>query len=99
VSAPLRGAKRTPKASAKLGADGSLFTHELRRDGRPIVALRGVPADGGVTVETAVYPVSQPPGTDPVLRPFHFASAEVAQRFVEETLIALEYLNCEVVEP
>ena len=99
MSAPLRGAKKTPKASAAVAADGTLFTHELRRDGRPIATLRGVPADGGVTVETAVYPVSQPPGADPVLRPFHFSSPEVAQRFVEETLIALEYLNCEVVEP
>jgi hypothetical protein len=99
VSGPLRGAKKTPRASAKLAADGSLFTHELCRDGKPIAALRGMPVEGGITVETAVYPVSQPPGADPVVRPFHFASADVAQRFVEETLIALEYLNCEVVEP
>jgi hypothetical protein len=98
VSAPLRGAKRAPRTAAKPGKDGTLFTYELRREGRPLASLHGVVADGNVIVEAEIYPVGRPPGDPPVQRPFSFASVEAAQRFADESLMALEYLNCELVE-
>ena len=100
MSAPLRGAQRAPKTSASSpGKDGALFGYELRREGRPLAILRAV-ADGagGVVVEAAIHPVGRPAGEPPLVRPFAFASAEAAHRFVDESLIALEYLNCELVE-
>ncbi len=99
MSAPLRGAKRAPKTTAnKPGKDGTLFTYDVRRDGRPLASLRGVAVDGGVTVETDIHPAGRPPGESSVQRPFTFASAEAAQRFADECVMALEFLDCEIVE-
>jgi hypothetical protein len=76
-----------------------LFAYELRREGRPLATLRAV-ADGGggVTVEAAIHPAGSPPGDPPLVRPFSFASPEAAHRFVDESLMALEYLDCELVD-
>ena len=99
MSAPLRGAKRAPKTTAsKPGKDGTLFTYEVRREGKPLASLRGVAVDGGVTVEADIHPAGHPPGDGPLQRPFVFASAEAAQRFADECVTALEYLDCEIVE-
>jgi hypothetical protein len=99
VSAPLRGAKRAPKTTAaRPGEDGTLFAYELRREGRPIASLRGVADAGGVTVEAHVHPSGRPPTEPPVVRPFSFPTVEAAHRFVDESLMALEYLDCELVE-
>ncbi len=78
-------------------ATGALFTHEVRREGRPVVILRGVSADGGITVEAEVYPITQKPGAGGLSRPFVFPNRAAAQRFVDEALTALQYLNCEIV--
>ena len=76
-----------------------LFAREVRREGRPLVLLRGVQNDaGGVTVETEVYPAGAKPGIEPRVRPFAFATREQALRFVDDALDSLEYLNCYVVE-
>ena len=53
--------------------------------------------DGGVIVEATVTPIGQAPG-DTVTRPFAFTTTEQAARFVDEALLALEYLDCEIVE-
>jgi hypothetical protein len=100
VSVPLRGAKRAPKTGgANPGQDGTLFSYELRREGRPLASLHGVVANGNVVVEAEIYPIGRPAGDPPLQRPFSFASAEAAQRFADESLMALEYLNCELVDP
>lgn len=75
----------------------ALFDYEVRRDGRVVAQLRAVQSPGGVTVETEVYPVGSRPTDTPVVRPFTFASPDQAQRFADEALTALEYLNCTVV--
>ena len=81
-------------------SERELFAHEVRRDGRPVVVLRGLAKDGGaVTVETKVYPVGARPDVEPRLRPFAFGNAEQAARFVDDVLDSLEYLNCQIVEP
>jgi len=74
-----------------------LFHHELRRDGKIVAILRGIPGDNGaVTVDAEVHPVTLI-GTDPQRRPFPFTSREQASRFVEGALDALQYLGCTVV--
>jgi hypothetical protein len=99
VSAPIRGAKRSPKAGAdKPAKDGTFFSYELRREGKPLASLTAVSADGGVIVNAAIHPVGRPAGDPPVERPFAFTSLDAAQRFVDESITALEYLDCEVVE-
>ena len=47
-------------------------------------------------VETEVLPVNRPVGEDSIARPFEFPDADYARRFVDEALLALEYLNCVV---
>jgi hypothetical protein len=67
-----------------------------RKDGREIVALRCVVANGGFAIECDVYPAGglrvEPlrPG------PYRFASREDADAFIAEAALALEYLGCEV---
>lgn len=73
-----------------------LERRSARKDGREIVALRCVEANGGVAIECDVYPVDglrvEPlrPG------PYRFASREEADAFIAEAVRALEHLGCEV---
>lgn len=89
------GTLRTP------GTDTSgeaLFTHEVRRNGSVVATLRGAwRPDGGVIVEASVIPVGHLPD-DAIARPFAFQTAEQAARFVDEALLALEFLDCEITE-
>jgi hypothetical protein len=81
------------------GRKRRLFVHEARRDGRTVVVLRGLEDEsGGVTVETEIYPVTAPGQVEPRLCPFSFPTREQATRFVEETLMSLEYLGCVVAD-
>lgn len=91
----LRG-KAQARAKHAVAPGTELFRHEVRRDGRPVVTLRGVQATDGISVEAEIYPATDPPAPDPLLRPFHFASSEHASRFADEALVALEYLGCSV---
>ena len=76
-----------------------LYGYEVRREGRVVARLRALgAADGSVLVETEVHPINQPPGEGTIVRPFQFPDGDYARRFVDEALLALEYLNCEVVE-
>ncbi len=83
---------------AKPATSRDLFNHELRRDGKIIALLRGIPGENGaVTVETEVHPVTLNGGGEPLRQPFPFTSREQASRFVEGVLDALQYLGCTVV--
>ncbi len=94
MTPPLRGAKQAKRAASS----GPLYAYEVRREGRPVVKLTAVAEDDAtVTVDAEVFPVTLPPGEGGVRRPFRFATSEAAERFAEETLSALEYLNCDVV--
>ena len=76
----------------------TLFAHEARRNGTVVATLRGSwRPDGGVIVEASVTPIGHTPD-DAIARPFAFATAEQASRFVDEALLALEYLDCEITE-
>jgi hypothetical protein len=73
-----------------------LDRRSARKDGREIVALRCVQANGGFAIECDVYPANglrvEPlrPG------PYRFASREEADAFIAEAVRALDYLGCEV---
>ncbi|MBA2741353.1 MAG: hypothetical protein H0U46_05020 [Actinobacteria bacterium] len=76
-----------------------LYSYEARREGRVIAKIAAFGAsDGSVVVETKVHPVNQPLGDNGIARPFEFPDADYARRFVDEALLALEYLNCDIVD-
>jgi hypothetical protein len=71
--------------------------HSVKKDGRQVVTMRLVDAPGGESVvECDVYPVDSmrvkpiKPGA------YVFASRREADRFIEETARALEYLGCDL---
>ncbi|WP_411277382.1 hypothetical protein [Gaiella sp.] len=78
------------------GADRPLLEHEIRRDGRVIATLRAHRTEAGVTVESTVYSVTEDAGSEGLNRPFTFPTVDHARRFVDEALVAFEYLNCTV---
>ena len=78
------------------GLAGSVFQHEVRRDGRVIATLHAHETATGVTVESEVFPVAQAAGEPGVTRPFAFTSLDHARRFADDALVAFEYLNCTV---
>ena len=86
----------SPAGSAGADSAGSLFQHEVRRDGRVVATLRAHKTPAGVTVESEVFPVTQVAGQPGVTRPFDFGSLEHARRFADDALVAFEYLNCTV---
>jgi hypothetical protein len=74
-----------------------LFSYEVRREGRPLVVLRGMLQGSGPALVVSAE-VTRGDG-DPVVRPFPFATEQQARRFVDEALVTLEYLDCTVIEP
>ena len=78
--------------------NGSELSVRVRStQGRPYrwpssAASQGV--NGAVTVEAEVFPVTAPANSDPQVRPYAFPTREQATRFVDEALLALEYLGC-----
>jgi hypothetical protein len=84
---------------ARQNGSGYLFAYEARKEGRTVAVLRGVEGvNGAVTVETEVFPVTAPANADPQVRPYAFPTREQAARFVDEALLALEYLGCTLAE-
>jgi hypothetical protein len=80
-------------------AGDELDRRSARKDGREIVALRCVEANGGFAIECDVYPANglrvEPlrPG------PYRFATRADADSFIAEAVRALEYLGCDVSLP
>jgi hypothetical protein len=72
-----------------------MFAYEAVFDGRLVARLVGI-ASGGEAVRVAaeVYPVHAPEAGEPQWRFYDFPARDDAQRFVDETLVALEYLGC-----
>jgi hypothetical protein len=73
-----------------------LSVHSARKDGREVVRLRSVDQGGSCVIECEVYPLSglrvEPlrPG------PYRFTSRSEADAFVNEAVLALTYLGCDV---
>ena len=73
-----------------------LDRRSARKDGREIVAMRCVEANGAFAIECDVYPADglrvEPlrPG------PYRFATRTDANAFIDEAVKALEHLGCEI---
>ncbi len=79
-------------------ASRELFTRRAVKDGRTVVHLRALENSGDCVIETDVYPVTGL-GVEPLpLGPFAFASMDEGVTFVEEALLALEYLGCSILQ-
>lgn len=68
----------------------------MRRDGRVIATLEGYQTTTGVTIDSEVFPITQPPDEPGLKRPFTFVSADRASRFLDDVIVAFEYLNCTI---
>ena len=72
----------------------TMLIREASYNGRRIALLRCFDADDATIVEAEVLPAG---ATQPIRRgPYRFATAPEAFRFVQETLLALQYLGCQV---
>jgi hypothetical protein len=72
----------------------SELVREAVKDGRRVALLRCYDAFDATVVEAEVTPAGL---QDAVRRgPYRFASATDAFRFVQETLVALQYVGCDV---
>jgi hypothetical protein len=68
-----------------------------KKDGRQVVTMRVVEGAGGeAVVECDVYPVDKMRVKPIKPGPYAFASRREADRFIEETARALEYLGCDL---
>jgi hypothetical protein len=68
----------------------------VEKDGKQVVILRRHDGARGVVVEYDVYPIDTMRIEPLRLGPYLFASSEPASRFVDEVLLALEYLGCTI---
>jgi hypothetical protein len=86
----------TPAAAP--AAPHEIFVYRAHRDGRQVVTLRGLQTPGslGLTIEAEVHPFDSANRGSVLRRPYRFASRDQAMRFVDEALLALEYLDCSV---
>ncbi|HZO50925.1 MAG TPA: hypothetical protein VFB26_12335 [Gaiellaceae bacterium] len=74
-------------------------TYDVVHEGRLVARLVTLEPAGPQTRVTAeIHPVHAPLGSDPQRRVYDFPTRATAQRFVDETLLALEYLGCVVRE-
>ena len=64
------------------------------RDGRVIATLQGHGAADGVNVDSEVFPVTAPDDEPGLKRTFNFPTSDHARRFVDDAIVAFEYLNC-----
>jgi hypothetical protein len=68
-----------------------------KKDGRQVVTLRLVEGSAGeAVVECDVYPVDSMRVKPIKPGPYAFATRREADRFIEETSRALEYLGCDL---
>ena len=70
------------------------LVREATQQGRRVALLRCFDSDGLSVVEVDVLPIGE---MNTVRRgPYRFPNAPEAFRFVQETLLALQYLGCDV---
>ena len=71
--------------------------HEVRKGGDVVALFRGIRSDPGASVSTRVFPLTKPRGNGSAIdRSFAFPSVDQARAFVDEALVALEYLGCAI---
>lgn len=77
---------------------GALLACEATKDGERVLLLEAfAELDGQVTVDAETWPVKSRVRLDqPVRSAYRFPTAAAATKFVDEAMIALEYLGCTV---
>ena len=76
----------------------AIFSYEATKFDERVMLLEAFrEADGHVTVDAEVWSVRSDPRS-PVRSSYRFATTALATKFVDEAMIALEYLGCSVVE-
>jgi uncharacterized protein YjhX (UPF0386 family) len=90
-AAPAKGKK------GKASTDGKeLFHRTAKKDGRRVVILRCFDRDGACVVECDVYPTNSLRVEPLHPGPYTFTTRDEASGFIEEALLALEYLGCDI---
>jgi len=84
----------TKKGGAKAAKES--FHRHAKKDGRRVVILRLFERDEQFVVECDVYPTNSLRVEPLHPGPYHFGARDEAAAFIEEALLALEYLGCEV---
>ncbi len=87
-------AKEARTGSAEADPARALFSYVVRRDGRVIATLHGHNTGDGVDVDSEVFPVTAADDEPGLKRTFNFTSLDHARRFVDDSIVAFEYLNC-----
>jgi hypothetical protein len=90
-AAPAKGKKGKPGGDAK-----ELFHRTAKKDGRRVVILRCFDRDDSCIVECDVYPTNSLRVEPLHPGPYTFTSRDEASGFIEEALLALEYLGCDI---
>ena len=88
------GSKATARKSTK--ANRESFHRHAKKDGRRVVILRLFDRDEDYIVECDVYPTNSLRVEPLHPGPYHFDSRDEAATFIDEALLALEYLGCEI---
>jgi ribosomal protein S12 methylthiotransferase accessory factor YcaO len=94
------GLRAESKGAARKGGKASAakesFHRHAKKDGRRVVILRLFERDEQFVVECDVYPTNSLRVEPLHPGPYHFGSKDEAAAYIEEALLALEYLGCEV---
>ena len=89
------GKAKTAKKGAKAATKESFHRH-AKKDGRRVVILRLFEREEQFVVECDVYPTNSLRVEPLHPGPYHFSARDEAAAFIEEALLALEYLGCDV---
>jgi hypothetical protein len=85
-----------PEAHANRVGPPILAYEATRGDGRVMLVEAFGEPDGHVTVDAEIWPVRAEKRSEPLLASYRFGSVAAATKFVDEAMIALEYLGCTV---
>ena len=80
------------------GKSRQLFSFEASREGEVVARLLGFENEAGVRVSAEIYPVTVLESSEPTGFFHDFPTQNQARRFVDETLVALEYIGCIVTD-
>lgn len=69
---------------------------QAQKEGRPIIVLRRYEGARGAVVECDVFPVGAMQIEPLRPGPYVFRTPDLAARFVDEVVLALEYLGCTI---
>jgi hypothetical protein len=94
LRAPGKGGGGAKKSGGKAAKES--FHRHAKKDGRRVVILRLFERDDQFVVECDVYPANSLRVEPLHPGPYHFGARDEAAAFIDEALLALEYLGCEV---